>query len=250
MKNEMTELLQSHRSIRAFTSEKVSKGMIEEISESGRWAPTSHHVQAYSIVVVTDQQKKDTLSELCGSQKYVADCPVFFVICADYNRLKKASDKHGAPLEVRGIEQVLVGAVDAALVAENMLIAARSYGLGVVMIGGIRNLPDQVSELLDLPDYTFPVMGLCIGYPDQNPAQKPRLPKAGAVHYETYQHDQITSSLAQYDEEMKQYYTERTNGTRKTTWTEMMAAHHSTPKRAHLDQFLKNQGFLHSDTKD
>jgi nitroreductase len=250
MQNDSIRLLQSHRSIRSFTNEKVSQEQIENIVESGRWAPTSHHVQAYSIVVIQDQKKKDKLAELVGNQAYVAQCPVFFVICADFSRLKKASELHRQSFEVGGIEQVLVGAVDAALVAENMLVAARSYELGGVMIGGIRNLPDEVSELLSLPDYTFPVMGLCVGQPNQDPTQKPRLPEAASVHYEMYNHEQIDAALEEYDQEMKRYYTDRTSGKRETTWSEMMSGHFSTPKRAHLDTFLKKQGFLYSSNKD
>ena len=110
--------------------------------------------------------------------------------------IRSRTNKKGEqPFEVGEVEQLLVGSVDCALVAENMLVASRSLGLGGVMIGGIRNNPEEVAKLLNLPEYTFPIMGLCIGYPDQNPDQKPRLPKGAIVFNENYDTDQVEAGL-------------------------------------------------------
>ncbi|GAE37406.1 oxygen-insensitive NADPH nitroreductase [Halalkalibacter akibai] len=242
--NSVIDLINSHRSIRAFTNESVTAEQINLIVEAGRWAPTSHHVQAYSIIVVKDKEKKEQLAELAGNQSYVESCPVFFVIVADYYRLKQASDLHNESIEIKEQEQIIVGAVDAALVAQNMLLAARSLDLGGVMIGGIRNDLKAVAELLELPEYTFPVMGLCIGYPAQNPDQKPRLPQEAVVHYDKYDQTNMKDALDRYDQIMKQYYLERTNGKRADLWTKQMASFLSTPKRPEVEQFLKQQGFL------
>ncbi|ARK29117.1 oxygen-insensitive NADPH nitroreductase [Halalkalibacter krulwichiae] len=242
--NTVTDLIKSHRSIRSFTEEDIAEWKVNEIVDSGRWAPTSHHVQAYSILVIKDKEMKKKLATLAGNQTYVETCPVFYVICADYYRLKMASDMHEQPFEIGEQEQVIVGAVDAALVAQNMLLAARSMGLGGVMIGGIRNEPQAVSEVLNLPEFTFPVMGLCVGYPNQDPAQKPRLPKAAAIHYENYDQSKIEKALTEYDQIMEQYYYERTNGKRSDKWTRQMAEFTSTAKRPQVGNFIKKQGFL------
>ncbi|WP_319830076.1 oxygen-insensitive NADPH nitroreductase [Bacillus solitudinis] len=242
IQSKVIDLIKSHRSIRKFTKDPVSKASIKEIVEVGRWAPSSHHVQAYSIIVIEGEETKRKLAKLVGNQQYVAECPVFFVICADFQRLKCASEKHNEPFEAGGAEQLLVGAVDAALVAQNMLIAARAFGLGGVMIGGIRNQPEEVTSLLNLPKYVFPVMGLCVGVPNQNPEQKPRLPIGSVVHHERY--DEAVDALEDYDEVMEAYYLKRTEGKRMDTWTKQMAKHFSTPKRAHIGDFLKKQGFL------
>lgn len=240
----MIELIKSHRSIRAFKESPLTDNQIDLITESGQWAPTSHHVQAYSILVIKNEEKKKQLAALAGNQVYVEKCPVFFVICADFYRLKQASEKHDQPFEVGEHEQVLVGSIDATLVAQNMLLAARAQGLGGVMIGGIRNDPEAISTLLELPQYTFPVMGLCVGYPDQHPDQKPRLPKRAVIHEERYNQEIIGEALEDYDKTISSYYSERTNGKRKDTWTEHMAHHFSTPKRKEVGSHMKKQGFL------
>ena len=61
--------------------------------------------------------------------------------------------------------------------AQNVLLAAESLGLGGVYIGALRNDAQKVSDVLNLPDYCVPLVGLCLGYPDQDPPLKPRLPK-------------------------------------------------------------------------
>ena len=244
MRNETVDLLQSHRSIRKYTDKPISKELVEEIVTSAQWAPSSHHVQAYSIIVVDDQEKKKILSEVAGSQKYIAECPVFLVFCADFYRLSLTTEMWESDFAINEVENVLVAAVDTALAAENALIAARSFGLGGVMIGGIRNNPEKVKELLGLPSYTIPIMGMCLGYPAQDPWQKPRTPKTAVVHYNHYQSkEEIMSGLKAYEEISSDYYKRRTNGKRVEGWTKQMAQYLSKPRRPHLKEFIKNQGF-------
>jgi len=244
MRNEVVDLLQSHRSIRRYTDKPIPKEILEEILTSAQWAPSSHNVQAYSIIVVDDQEKKKVLAEVAGSQKYIAACPVFLVFCADFFRLSLTCEMMDTPFEINEVENVLVAAVDTALAAENALIAARSFGLGGVMIGGIRNNPDEVKELLGLPRYTIPIMGICLGYPDQEPWQKPRTPKETVVHYNQYHSkEEIVSKLEVYEEISADYYKRRTNGVRDEGWTKQMSKYLSRPRRAHLKEFIKNQGF-------
>jgi len=242
MPNETVRLIQSHRSIRRYTEEPISDEMLHEILQSAQWAPSSHHVQAYSIIVVKNKETKRKLSELCGYQKYVETCPVFLVFCADFYRLKMTCEMHSANFEIDEVENLLVGAVDTALAAENALIAARSFGLGGVMIGGIRNHPEEVAALLKLPRYTIPIMGMCLGYPAEEPWQKPRLPKKVVVHEETYQTDRLIDGLREYEAVTADYYRRRTNGKRTEGWTKQMAEYLSQPRRPHLKSFIQNQG--------
>ena len=65
----------------------------------------------------------------------------------------------------------MVSVIDAALAAQNMSIAAESMGLGICYIGGIRNNLNEVSELLETPEYVLPLFGLVVGQP-ANPSAK------------------------------------------------------------------------------
>lgn len=242
MKNETIKLIQNHRSIRKYTDKPISDDILKTIVTSAQWAPSSHNVQAYSIIVIKQHETKRKLSELCGSQKYVETCPVFFVFCADFYRLKLTSDMHSTKFEIDEVENLLVGAVDTALAAQNVFISAKSFGLGGVMIGGIRNHPEEVSKLLHLPPLTIPIMGMCLGYPAEEPRQKPRLPQHVVVHEERYQTAHIMDGLEEYEAISADYYTKRTNGKRTKGWTQQMSEYLSEPRRPNLKPFIVNQG--------
>lgn len=242
MNNEFVKLIQSHRSIRKYSDDRIPEEILQELYRSAQWAPSSHNVQAYSIIAVKNQEVKKKLSELCGEQRWVETCPVFLVMCADFYRLRLTCEMLGTSFEIHEVENLLVGAVDTALAAQNILLAARSFGLGGVMVGGIRNQPERVAEVLQLPPLTIPIMGICLGYPADEPWQKPRLPQNMVVHEEIYRTDHMISGLEEYEAVSADYYTSRTGGKRTSGWTKQMAEYLSKPRRQHLKSFIVSQG--------
>jgi hypothetical protein len=72
------------------------------------------------------------------------------------------------------------------LAAENMVIAAETLGLGSVFNGGVRSAPVELAEILKLPENVFPVVLLCIGYPDETPPSRPRWPLEAVLHENEY----------------------------------------------------------------
>ncbi|MHB1653837.1 MAG: oxygen-insensitive NADPH nitroreductase [Desulfitobacteriaceae bacterium] len=240
--NDVVRLIQSHRSIRKYTEQAIPLEILDQILKSAQWAPSSHNVQAYSIIVVKSMAKKEKLAKICGSQKWVATCPVFLVFCADFYRLKLTTDMHHTSFEINEVENLLVGAVDVALAAENALLTARSYGLGGVLIGGIRNQLADVAKLLEVPELVIPIVGMCLGYPADEPWQKPRLPQRAVVHEEVYHKDELPARLDEYDAVSADYYTRRTSGQKTSGWTRQMAEYLSKPRRPHLKEFILKQG--------
>ena len=82
----------------------------------------------------------------------------------------------------------MVACIDAALAAQNAVVAAESLGLRTVYIGAMRNEPEKVADLLGLPPQCFVVFGLCVGYADQAARNevKPRMPQATVLRHERY----------------------------------------------------------------
>ena len=135
-----------------------------------------------------------------------------------------------------------IDTLDVALFAQNVVVAAESEGLGICYIGALRNDPQQVSELLQLPDNVYPVFGLCLGYPDQDPECKPRLPLDAVLMEEQYQ--PVNEALiAGYDETMRDYYQRRTAGRLDREWSEDMSALLGKESRPHMKVFLESKGF-------
>lgn len=240
--NQTIELLKRHKSIRKYKDKPIDKTTLEEIIEAGQWASTSSFVQAYSIVRVNNAENRAKIAELSGGQKNVLNAPEFLVFCADLNKLKTACDMHDVQMDAEYIELMLIASLDAALVAQNVMIAAESLGLGGVYVGGIRNNPELMSSLLKLPERVYPVFGLCLGWPDQDPDQKPRMPQNLVLFDEAYaQMDQPT--LDDYDAHVKSYYINRTRGRLTHSWTEQMSEKLNNETRPHMMSYLNSKKF-------
>lgn len=240
--NSFIDQLLKHRSIRKFKPDSISDEQLQAIVRSAQSASTSSNIQAYSIIRVTDRDKRLGIMKAAGSQQYVEECPLFLVFCADLHRLRKACELRGTEMRHEGIEPFLTASVDAALAAQNAAVAAESMGLGICYIGAIRNDPAEVSRLLELPELVYPVFGMCIGVPDQEPTPRPRLPIDSVLHTDRYETSH-PEALAEYDEETRKYYRERTGGKKESGWTDDMAGKFAAPNRPFLGEFLKGKGF-------
>lgn len=257
--NVTIKTMASHASIRKYKDLDIPSDILDEIITAARQAPTSSNLQAYSIIIVKDKAKKEKLAALCGNQKWVHTCPVFMVICPDLRRLDKVCQYRNYQIQDQHFELFLVAVVDAALVAQNILLGAESLGLGGVMIGAIRNNPAPVCDLLNLPNKVFPLMGICLGYPDSKPMKKPRFQPELVVYREHYDDSQFTELITQYDALIKSTglyegpdrkvapIDDREVPDNEYSWTEhsarRVASANPAVTRAHMLAFLKSRQF-------
>ncbi len=241
--HEIHQLLRSHRSIRQFTDKPVSDELVADIVKTGLTAATSSNLQATTVIRVRDEKTRGVISEVGGGQTQIVDAPVFIVWCADLHRTRLACEMAGGSMTSGMTEQFIIATVDVSLAAQNAVIAAEAEGLGICYIGAIRNDPQVVTDLLELPDDVYPVFGMCLGYPDQDPEVKPRLPLDVVFKEERYEDGRDQDRIASYDEEMRQYYRTRTGGTKESSWSEEMAGLVGGERRPHMREFLARRGF-------
>lgn len=242
--NETIELLKSHRSIRKFKGQRLGQSTIEELVRAGQAAATSSFLQACTVIQVEDPDKRAQLAEWAGGQAYVADAAAFLVFCADMKRHQLCCEMHQAEMQSGFTEQFITATADCALFAQNVAIAAESLGLGIVYIGGLRNRIDQVAELLQLPELVYPVFGLCLGHPDQDPEVKPRLPLDVVLKKDGYDDSGDLERIRAYDEDVREYYRTRTGGNKEMSWSEQISGMLIKEARPHMLAFLQRQGFL------
>lgn len=243
-KSETIELMLVHRSIRKFKDEAISTADLECLILAGQAAASSSFIQAYSIIRITDKSVRAEIAEVAGGQNWINEAPEFLIYCADLKRIELACIQQGQG-ELEGhTEHFIAATVDVALVAQNVLLAAESIGLGGVYIGGIRNNPQILADLLDLPDQVYPVFGMCLGYPTVDPEVKPRFPIASILHQEKYQIEKVEADVAVYDEQMKEYYGSRDSNNRMSDWSTQTAKAIQLKKREHMLGFLQQRGLL------
>ena len=232
------DLLCSHRSIRAFIEQGIDEAQRSAIIAAAQAASTSSFLQCSSIIRITDPAKREQLVQLTGGQPWVSAAAEFWVFCADFNRHQQICPD----AQLGRAEQLLLGCVDTALMAQNAMVAAESLGLGGVFIGGIRNSIAEVTELLELPKFVLPLFGFCIGHPADAPDVKPRMPQAMLVHENRYQ-PVDKKVLAQYDEQITAYYQQRDSNQRSETWSQLIQRLIIKETRPFILDYLHQQGW-------
>ncbi|MDA0747161.1 MAG: NADPH-dependent oxidoreductase [bacterium] len=244
--NATMEILMRHRSVRRFQDRALPEGLLEELVACGQQASTSSNLQVYSIIHVAESQRKAELTTLCADQVQIHESAVFLAFCADLHRCLLAGDMHGGlPLDGDYAEALLVATVDTALVMQNVATAAESAGLGICMIGAMRNHPKAVGRFLGLPPHVYAVAGMCLGYPAEDPQVKPRLPLDAVLHREAYLADEHhVEYLEGYDREMVAFYESQGMHPKDPRWTSVAAGRAGQfHRREEMDAFLTEQGF-------
>ncbi|HDP2111982.1 TPA: nitroreductase family protein [Staphylococcus aureus] len=220
MSDYVYNLVKKHHSVRKFKNKPLSEDVVKKLVEAGQSASTSSFLQAYSIIGIDDEKIKENLREVSG-QPYVVENGYLFVFVIDYYR-HHLVDQH-------------------AETAEDM-------GYGIVFLGSLRNDVERVREILDLPDYVFPVFGMAVGEPadDENGAAKPRLPFDHVFHHNKYHADKETqyAQMADYDQTISEYYDQRTNGNRKETWSQQIEMFLGNKARLDMLEQLQKSGLI------
>lgn len=243
--NTTIEVLNTHRSVRSFKDEELTQAELNSIVEAAYHAPTSINGQQVSVVVVRDPQKKKEIAKIAGGQPWIEKASVFFLFVMDFYKtslgVEKAQKKQ---LIHESSEALIVGGVDAGIALGRAMVAAQALGLGVVPIGGIRNDPQAMIDLLNLPPMTFPLAGMCVGKIDKNADQKPRLPLASFRHEEAYHKEGLKEMIENYDKTLVEHW-KKTGRSDGVSWSESISAPYSKIYFPKVKPVLEKQGFTH-----
>lgn len=244
--NGVIDTLLSHRSIRAYTEQALEDEVLEQVIKAVQAAPNWVNLQHVSVIAIKERKRREKFAQLCGGQAHIAEAPVFLVFCADFYRTWLACQTKGQTFNaVAGqADTLIVGANEVGIALGTAVAAAESLGLGIVPIGDIRLHALEVVEVLELPKYVLPLLGLCVGYPAENPELKPRLPKEAVYFEERYQRD-LGTYLRQYDGQYARYLKERSWNSRVGDWTQLVAEFYRPPYNHYpeVPEMLRRQGF-------
>lgn len=206
--NDVLTVQLGHRAVRAYSPDPLPAGVLESAICAAQSAASSSNLQLWSVVAVEDPDRKARLAELAGGQAHIRQAPLLLVWIADLARAGQiAGGRNAATGNIDYLESFLTAAVDAALAAQNAVIALESLGLGTVYIGAMRNQPERVAAELRLPPLAAPLFGLLVGRPDAAAPTtvKPRLGQSAVLHHETYSLDQQNEAIRRYDAILADY---------------------------------------------
>lgn len=178
--------IKERRTIRKYKADDIPADLLNDLLETSFRASTTGNMQLYSVVVTRSSEMKGKLAPAHYNQSMVKSAPVLLTFCADFNRFSKWCELRDAEPGYSNFQSFMNAAMDALLVAQTFCTLAEENGLGICYIGTTTYNPQQIIDILQLPELVFPITTISVGYPDECPEQVDRLPIEGIIHNEVY----------------------------------------------------------------
>jgi len=162
-----TDPVIERRSIRKYTSEPVDDATVERLLRAAMSAPSAGNQQPWQFVVVRDQELKDRIPSVHPYSAMVPQAPVSILVCGEPERCRWPQ----------------YWVQDCSAATENILVEARSLGLGTVWLG-VHPLEERVEglrSLLGIPQSVVPFALVPVGHPAEEKPPSGRY-DAGRVH--------------------------------------------------------------------
>ena len=199
---EFREVLARHCSIRKYKSDPIDPVIIEEVCEEAiAGASSSGNLNSFSIILTRDEERKKHLYKLHFDQDFILEAPLLITFCADWYRTREWLKARNARDNFNNLVGYHVAAYDAMIVAQNVCLGFESRGLGICYMGTTIFTMGEIAEFLNLPDTCLPVTTIVVGYPDEAPGKRDRLPLSAFLHEEVYHYSSA--------KEMDEYYRDR-----------------------------------------
>jgi FMN reductase [NAD(P)H] len=239
-----------HRSHRRYTHHAIDPALLRLLFACALSAPSKSDLQQADIIHVADRLKLKSIVDLIPDMPWINHAPVFLVFCGNNRRIRQVGEWRGKPFANDHLDHFMNAAVDAGIVMTTFIRAAEAVGLGACPISAVRNHPHEVSQLLELPDWVFPVAGLCVGYPAEPGRISARLPLEVTVHVDRHDEANIKEKIDAYDRRRhglqpyrKQRRAERYGTAEFYGWSEDKARQYAVPERADFGAFIRGKGF-------
>ena len=190
----VSQLLNHHRSIRQYKPDPIPQALIEQVcGDAFAGTSSSGNLNSATMILTRDVERKTKLYKMHMEQEMVLQAPLVITFCADWHRTREwlaARDARDGFTNMIGYH---VAAFDAVLLSQSVSLGFEANGLGICYMGTTLHAMREIGELLELPDTCVPVTSIVVGYPDENPPKRDRLPLKGILHDERYQPLDATS---------------------------------------------------------
>jgi nitroreductase len=190
---DVTQAIKGRRSIRKYRAETVPEEALQTVLEAARWAPSWSNTQCWRLIVVRNNETKSKLADILigvrpgkanPATEAVRSAPVVIAACAErgVSGLRKDESGQNVPATDKGDGWLMF---DVALAMQNMSLAAHALGLGTVHTGSLDAA--EAASILGVPDNVVVVELMPLGWPDEEPAARPRKEIGEFVFFEKYQ---------------------------------------------------------------
>ena len=238
------------RVMRRYLDRPVDPALVETLCAVALSAPSKSDLQQADIVIVDDKSQRARLEALLPDNPWVKAAPVFLVFCGNNRRHRLLYAWRKQPFVNDHLDPFFNASVDAGIVLATFVAAADRVGLGTCPISAIRNHPEEVSDILGLPDHVFPVAALGAGWPSFAGVMSPRLGLDVTVHHDRYDETGLREKIAAYDRRRTavqpyktQRFTDKFGESDSYGWSEDKVRQYSVPERVGFGAFVRRRGF-------
>lgn len=239
-----------HCSHRRYAARPIDNNLLRLLCACALSAPSKSDLQQCDIVIVSDAATRKAIVATIPDMPWIEDAPAFLVFVGNGQRLPEMSRLRDKPFPNDHLDQFFNAAVDGAIVLAAFMGAARAVGLGFCPISAIRDHPQVVGDLLRLPERTFPIAGLCLGWPAQAAEITPRLSLRTTVIDNAYGERDLAGEIDAYDRRRaalrpyrRQRNVEQWNSAPFYGWSEDKSRQYAEPTRIDFGRFVRGQGF-------
>jgi nitroreductase/FMN reductase [NAD(P)H] len=239
-----------HCAHRRFLPRSVEPALLRLLCACALSAPSKSDLQQSDILVVRDKSKQNAIAGLIADMPWIADAPVFLMFLANGARLPQIAAMRGKPFPNDHLDLFFNAVADCAIVLTTFMRAAAAVGLGCCPISAVRDSPEAVSELLELPERVIPMAGLCVGWPAEGGRITPRLGLEVTLHEDVYRKDALGEKIDAYDRRRaatrpyaRQRAPERWGWAGFYGWSEDKARQYGEPLRAIFGRYVRASGF-------
>ena len=245
-----SDTLNQRRTIRKYSNQPIIAEVMNRLLQTAAQASNTGNMQAYSVVVTTDNEIKQQLSPAHFNQPMITQAPAVLTFCADFNRFSQWCKQRNADPGYDNLQSFMATAIDAMIFAQTFAVAAEREGLGICYLGTTTYNAGEIIDVLGLPTLVVPITTITVGYPAENPPLTDRLPLEAIVHNETYSGFTADEIDALYREkENSDFYKNFVAENKKETLAQVFTDVRYTRTANELFsekflQVLKQQGFL------
>lgn len=211
--NQIIQSLEARKSVRAYTDREIPEDIVQEILKASVQAPTAGNQQLYTILRISDPEKKQRLSISCDNQPFIEKAKLVLVYCADCLKWYTAYKEAGCRPRELMAGDLFIAVCDAVIAAQNAVVAAESFGIGSCYIGDIMENIEEQRDILGLPPYVFPAAMLVFGYPTEQQVRRKK-PERADMKYVVFEDSYHELSA----EELEAMLSSRTGGQDYRTW--------------------------------
>jgi nitroreductase len=246
----LSHALAGRGSCRSFRDRPVDRELLQSLAALALCAPSKSDLQQADLVLATDPGLRAALAATVPNQPWVAAAPALVVVCGNNRRQRQLHALRGHAFANDHLDAFFNAAIDGAIVLAAFVLAAEAVGLGTCPISGFRDRPQEVAELLGLPEHDFPVAGIGLGYPAAEPQVSLRLPLTLTVHENRWSETDIGARYVAYDarrRELQPYARQRAEArfghAADYSWSEDKARQYAEPQRDDFGAFVRARGF-------